>query len=113
MNQARLEVIDEVFAANLIDHADEQSELSGPESIKQFILEMRATFPDLEVSVESIIGEGNQVASRESWQGTHRRTGQRVNGTVLHWFVFDGPHVIEEWSAGWEWLNEIELTHSS
>ena len=109
LNLGELAVVDEAFSPQLVDHASGPDDVPGPEGIKRFIREIRKTFPDLMVDVESIIGEGEQVASRESWRGTHAFTGQPAKGTVLHIFLFQSGQVVEEWSAGWEWLQGVEI----
>ena len=69
----------------------------------------RSAFPDLNVTVEDLVAEGNKVAARWSWGGTHRGelmgippTSKQVaaSGTSIHriaegkivesWFNFDG-----------------------
>ena len=77
------------------------------EAIKEFVTNVRRTFPNLHVTIERLIGEGNQVASAEIWRGNHAVTGQPVEGRILHIFVCDGDRVVEEWSKGWDWLEGI------
>ena len=110
VNRGEMAVIDEVFSPNFIDYSTEIQDTEGPAGIKTFLHAVRRTFPDLTVTVDALIGEGEQVASRETWLGTHAITGQCVQGTVLHLFVFRGNQVVEEWSKGWDSLNEDDLT---
>jgi steroid delta-isomerase-like uncharacterized protein len=57
----------------------------GLEGLKGILRDMRTAFPDLEFSVNEQIAEGDKVASRFEWTGTHQAqffgvpaTGRRV-----------------------------------
>lgn len=104
LSRGEMAVIPEVFAPDLVDHAGEPDDLPGAAGIEAFVRNVRHTFPDLHVSVEALFGEGQHVASVETWRGTHAVTEECVEGTVLHVFRFRDGQVVEEWSAGWEWL---------
>lgn len=43
----------------------------GLEGLKDILRGMRAAFPDLNFSIEEQISEGDKVASRFEWTGTH------------------------------------------
>jgi ketosteroid isomerase-like protein len=109
LNRGELAVIDEVFAPDLIDHEAGADDLPGPAGIIDFVQMIRRTFPDLAVTIDLLIGEGDHVASVETWRGTHALTRQPAQGATLHVFTFRDGQVIEEWSKGWEWLDGIEL----
>jgi predicted ester cyclase len=109
LSRGEMAVIPEIFSPALVDHAGEPDDLPGAAGIEAFVRTVRHTFPDLHVSVEALFGEGQHVASVENWCGTHAATGERVEGTVLHVFRFCDGQVVEEWSAGWEWLASVPL----
>jgi steroid delta-isomerase-like uncharacterized protein len=44
----------------------------GLEGLKQILRVMRSAFPDLDFSVKEQIAEGDKVASRFEWTGTHK-----------------------------------------
>jgi steroid delta-isomerase-like uncharacterized protein len=44
----------------------------GLEGLKNILRAMRAGFPDLVFTIEEQISEGDKVASRFTWTGTHR-----------------------------------------
>jgi steroid delta-isomerase-like uncharacterized protein len=44
----------------------------GLEGLKDILRTMRLAFPDLDFSIKEQITEGNKVASRFEWTGTHR-----------------------------------------
>ena len=81
-NGQRLEVIDEVFAPTALMNGHPV----GREAIRQLVAARRAAFPDIAVSVEDQVAEGDKVATRRTWQATHQgpyrgvaATGNRVS----------------------------------
>ena len=46
----------------------------GLEGLKDVLRAMRAAFPDLIFSIQEQVAEGDKVASRFEWTGTHRGT---------------------------------------
>jgi predicted ester cyclase len=67
-NQDRGELVDELVAAEYVDAAGER----GPGAFKQVMARLHAAFPDIRYTVEDILGEGDEVAIRWHWSGTHR-----------------------------------------
>jgi steroid delta-isomerase-like uncharacterized protein len=64
----------------------------GLEGLKDILRAMRSAFPDLEFSIQEQIAQGDKVASRFEWTGTHSgqflgvpATGRRVQvwGVVI------------------------------
>lgn len=70
-NTGDLEIADEVFAADYVDHSPSDSEASGLENIKRFVGEWRIAFPDTRNVVEDMIAEGDKVAARWTTCATH------------------------------------------
>jgi steroid delta-isomerase-like uncharacterized protein len=57
----------------------------GLEGLKDILRTMRSAFPDLDFSIKEQVAEGDKVASRFEWEGTHKgeflglpATGRRV-----------------------------------
>jgi steroid delta-isomerase-like uncharacterized protein len=74
-NKGREEAVDELFAeegvANgLVDESGQA--LRGPEGFKPFFRRFREAFPEMEVTVEETISEGDRVAARCTVRGSHR-----------------------------------------
>ncbi|MFL5307283.1 MAG: ester cyclase [Polyangia bacterium] len=44
----------------------------GPAGFKTVVVGLRAAFPDLRYTVDDVVAEGDQVAVRWHWTGTHR-----------------------------------------
>jgi steroid delta-isomerase-like uncharacterized protein len=74
-NNGRSEAIDEMFAAEGIAHGLTDvsgAELRGPDHFREFHRSFREAFPDIRVTVEDVVAEGDRVAGRCSARGTHR-----------------------------------------
>jgi steroid delta-isomerase-like uncharacterized protein len=74
-NKGRDEAIDELFAEEGVANglADESGEaLRGPAGFKPFFRRFREAFPEIEVTVEDTVSEGDKVAARCTVRGAHR-----------------------------------------
>lgn len=73
-NKGDLTLIDRVFAPGYVfRHPNFPEPLSGPEGYRKFVQAYREAFPDLHVSMNEMIAEGESVAYRWSAVGTHER----------------------------------------
>ena len=82
--------------------------------LKQMLPLFRAAIPDLEITVEDIIAEGDKVFDRVSWRGTHQGelmgippTGKQVTVTEMHICRIVGGKVAERWSQ-WDALGMLQ-----
>jgi steroid delta-isomerase-like uncharacterized protein len=106
-NQGNLEVADEIFD-RYVSHQPDGSVLErGPEDVKRFVSEFRAAFPDLRLSIEEQIADGDKVVIRATFRGTHQRefrsmapTGKEVEvkGITIFRFSSEGK-VVESWDS--------------
>lgn len=71
-SEGELDVADEVFAADYVGHDPAlPHDIQGPGEFKQFVQMYRTAFPDLELTVEDQIAEGDRVVTRFTARGTH------------------------------------------
>ena len=106
-NQTNLEVVDEIFD-RYISHQPDGSVLErGPEDVKRFVGEFRSAFPDLRLSIDDQIAEGDKVMIRETARGTHQGelrgmapTGEEmeIKGIAIFRFSSQGK-VVESWDS--------------
>jgi steroid delta-isomerase-like uncharacterized protein len=69
-NQGNLAVVDELVAGDLVIHLPSE-EVHGPAGAKQHVAALRAAFPDLRITIEDQISEGDKVVTRWTARGTH------------------------------------------
>ena len=69
-NQGNLDVVDELVSSNFVAHVGSE-EIHGPAGMKQFVASLRAAFPDLQLSIEDQVAEGDRVVTRWTAHGTH------------------------------------------
>ncbi len=105
-SQGDLAVADEILAPDLIHHTPE-THVEGSEGAKRFVQALRRAFPDLAATVEDQIAEGDKVAQRIRWSGTHEGeffgvppTGKRITLELMevHRIGPDGK-IAEHWSS--------------
>jgi len=90
-NKGNLQVTDDLFTPNYFHHDSSTPDVGrGPESEKKRATFYRTAFPDLRLTVEDIIAEGETVVARWSCRGTHKGdlngiapTGKHVNLTGI------------------------------
>ena len=72
-NKGNLSLVDEVFTPNYEHHDSSTPDFGrGPESEKKRATLYRTAFPDLRLTIEDIIAEGETVMTRWSCRGTHK-----------------------------------------
>ena len=71
VNKGELLLADEVLAKNYVYHFPTH-DIHGPEGFKEFVTAMRTAFPDLHVTIEDLIAEGDRVAARVIMNGTFK-----------------------------------------
>jgi predicted ester cyclase len=67
-----LSAIEEFVASDFIDHAAPPGLSPGREGFRQAVLAWRHAFPDITLTVDSIVAEGDTVAIMWTGRGTHR-----------------------------------------
>ncbi len=86
-NKGNLSLADELFAPNYEHHDASTPDFGrGPESEKKRATLYRTAFPDVQLTIEDIIAEGETVMTRWSCRGTHKGdlrgiapTGKQIN----------------------------------
>jgi predicted ester cyclase len=104
-NQRRLEVAGEIYARDFINHGlRRQASLAEDQAAVRS--ELRA-FPDLKMTVEAMVAEGDYVTVLWTFRGTHTAwgygglppTGTRVEMRgITIWRVIDGK-IADEWTS--------------
>jgi steroid delta-isomerase-like uncharacterized protein len=80
MNERKFEILNELIHSEYINHTF-PGDASGPEGLKNILGMFDAAFPDMKITVEDIIEDGNKLATYGYWRGTHKGNFQGVSGT--------------------------------
>ncbi|MFJ8822999.1 ester cyclase [Streptomyces sp. NPDC102467] len=101
-----MKAIDEVVAPDLRFHAPVPMGDSGRQALKRVYAVLLQAFPDLRVSVEEVIAEGDRLAIRNTVTGTHAGeyqglapTGKSVRYDEMFVFRFTDGRVTEIWGV--------------
>lgn len=71
-NRGNFALVDELVAGDYVGHSSTPAdETRGRESYRQFYAMLRSAFPDLRVTIEDQIAEGDKVVTRWKAHGTH------------------------------------------
>ena len=100
-----LDVADSLLAADCVDHNPPGPGFSpGREGVKQVVTMLRAAVPDLKVTVEDQIAEGDKVASRLTVRGTQQGelmsvppTGKSITVGLVDIFRIEDGLILERW----------------
>ncbi len=103
-NQRNLDALYEFYAADAVWHQPDQ-DLQGLEEVKQWLARPFGAFPDLNVTVNDVIAEGDKVVIRYTSRGTHQGetgglgspTGKEIEleGIAIH--RLEGSKIVEFW----------------
>jgi steroid delta-isomerase-like uncharacterized protein len=104
LSERNLDLIEEVYAPDLVFHEPDQ-DIRGYEEARQFVSTFFDAFPDINITVEDAIAEGDQVATRYTIRGTHRGETEEfgppterqmeLEGITIH--RIEGGKIVEEW----------------
>src|SRR5580704_13373983 len=111
-NQGREETIDELFAVNGIGYGlgDTEATIQGPAGFKPFVRNLRGGLPDIHMTIEDIIAEGDKVTVRITVEGTHKGgqlgvapSGRRVKIAGVVIIRIANGKIVEGWNS-WDQL---------
>lgn len=109
MEEDNKTVVRELFAAWATHDVGRASALigegcngGGPEGLRRELEHFLAAFPDLELTLEDMLAEGDRVATRITMRGTHQgalmgvaATGQPALMKANHIFVLAGGKIVQ------------------
>ena len=104
-NQGNLNLVDELVAPDFVEHEELPPGFPpGREAVKAFSTTFRGAFPDLKVTIDDLIAEGDKVVIRGTWSGTHQGelmgiapTGKSVSFGVIDTVRIAGGKLVEHW----------------
>lgn len=112
-NRHNSAVCDEIMAEEFVEHAaapfarGAPGKVNGPRAMRQTAEWLLAQFPDLHMTIEAMVAEGDTVAVRILSEGTNLGplngvvppTGKRFSARQCHWFRVEGGKLVEHWAT--------------
>jgi steroid delta-isomerase-like uncharacterized protein len=113
-NKGRAEAIDEMMAPDCVVHGLSGDVMRGPEQFKAFHAAYREAFPDVQITLDEIVGEGEIVAARWSGAGTHQgnslgfmATHRRATFSGMTFARLQNGKLV----AGWNVFDQLGMLH--
>lgn len=98
--------IDDVFEPDVLIRTPLPIEAEGAQAVKQLWATLLRAYPDVHVTVEDLIAEGDKVVCRNVVTGTHRGeymgippTGKSVTYNEMFIARFEGGRIVETWGV--------------
>jgi steroid delta-isomerase-like uncharacterized protein len=97
--------VEEMWGQDVLFHFRGSTDSLGPEGVQAMVESHHAAFPDFRFVVEDIIAEGDRVAARVRFFGSHTgeewfglpATGKEIDVTEMMFFRFQNGRVVEAW----------------
>lgn len=106
MSEGKTEVIDELCAPDFVDHDPLPGVSADLAGLKDFVAQIRAAFPDMQVTADDLILEGDRLAVRSTIRGTHEGdfmgipgSGKRVEVSNYDFVRFENDQAAEHWGV--------------
>jgi steroid delta-isomerase-like uncharacterized protein len=104
-NQGKFQVANEIYAFDFRNHGVHRT--IDLKTDQEYVRAEKQAFPDLRISVQNMVAEGDKVAVLWTFQGTHTGSGYEglpptgtrveIRGITI-WRIVDG-RIVEEWSS--------------
>ena len=105
-NTGNMDLIEELLIPNYVDNDALPSQTQGLEGYKQIGAYLLSVFPDMKMTIDDLIAEGDKVVVRSTFSGTHKGefmgitpTGKKITTTAINIYRIADGKLIEEWSG--------------
>src|ERR1700686_4625032 len=99
VNRRKPEVIRTNMTPDFLDHDGPGGKPTGVDGDESMMRGMYAMMPDLHLTIEEMIAEGDKVVCRNVWRWTDSASGKKMQ---FHGFVlwrFEGDRIAERWAT--------------
>jgi predicted ester cyclase len=110
-NGRQLDRAGELVAADFVDHAPMPGQAPGLEGVKRKWAMYLDAIPDFRITIEDLVAEGEKVAVRRTYEGTHRggrcwayrplASGSTLAASVFFGWLTGGSPSIGSSLIGW------------
>jgi steroid delta-isomerase-like uncharacterized protein len=105
LNQHNPALVDELCAPDFVFHNGSRT-IQGLPAYKRYLAPFFNAFPDIQFTTEDLIAEGDIVAVRRTFRGTHKGsimgippTGKQVTTTVMTFNRIANGKFVEGWNS--------------
>jgi len=114
-NQNDLAAFDRILTPDFVRHCEATPEVNvtSCEEFKQFYRETARTFPDQQMTIETLVAEGDRVAfwgtfsgTQEGAMGPFAPTGKRLESQIAGMFRLEAGRIAELWVT-WDNLSGL------
>ena len=106
-HEGNVAVVDELVAPDAVVYQSDFTAAPGPEAYREAVVLLHTAFPDLQITIEDLVGCRDRVVVRWTLRGTHQGpfgvlppTGTAVTMTRVSLFRLADGKVVEEWCGG-------------
>jgi steroid delta-isomerase-like uncharacterized protein len=103
INQGNLNVFDELVAPSYVNHTF-PAPVTGPDAMKGAVQAFKTGFPDMRITLEDVLAEGDRVATRGYFTGTHNgefngipATGKSIKVNYCDIWRLENGKPVENW----------------
>ena len=106
-NKGNLEALDELHADGYVEHVIPSApDVVGLVAFRQLVAHTRTAYPDFHITIHELVADGDKMAARWTWTGTHSAqtpihalppTGKHVTVNGFHFFHTQQGKLIEGW----------------
>ena len=113
-NQGKLDVLDEIIDKNIVAHW--KPTINGLQPVKEYVSMNQNAFPDVKLTIEDQIAEGDKAVNRWTFTGTHKGefrgiapTGKTVKVTGIIIFKIADGKIVESWAINdaLDWMQQL------
>jgi predicted SnoaL-like aldol condensation-catalyzing enzyme len=97
INAKNLDAADELYSEEHELHPATPGIGPGGEGMKRAFAGLHEQFPDVEVTIESMVAEADMVAVRLTYRGTDAATGERATWPEMVFTRFSGGKAVDSW----------------
>jgi predicted ester cyclase len=110
---SRYDAVDEIVARDYVEHAlapfgqAEPGRVDGPQAVRESAAWLKEQFPDMTMTIEAMVAEGDLIAVRVVSEGTNLGklngvippTGRHFVARQSHWFRVRDGKLCEHWAT--------------
>ena len=107
ISKGNLAVVGELVATDLVEHSPfVPGQAPGRQGTVELFTMIHAAFPDLRITAEDMVAEGDKVVARGTMSGTHKGefigiapTGKQITVGMIEILRIAGGKMVEHWNV--------------